>query len=281
MRIFKRIFNSGLLSALSDKTLAQPHALLFMLRRAINKHQLVPFIQPIVDARTGETVAGEVLMRWHHPALGNISPDYFIPLAEKNGLISRITESGIQSVARTVMSMAFICRPETTLFFNVSAADFKNHAIVNLCKAFKRDTAQRDLRIGLEITEREAVEDTTLVKDLCKSLALLGVDLSVDDFGTGNANYHYLMQFRPRYIKIDKMFTAGVEADPVKEAIVRNIIAVATELYCLTIAEGVETDAQRQKLTTLGVSHFQGYFFSKPVEASVFFHQLMHALPLR
>jgi len=118
------------------------------------------------------------------------------------------------------------------------------------------------------------------VKDLCESLGRLGVDLSVDDFGTGNANYQYLMQFRPRYIKIDKMFTAGIETDQVKEAIVRNIIAVAQELHCLTIAEGVETDTQRQKLAALGVSHFQGYFFSRPVEASVFFHHLMHALPL-
>jgi EAL domain-containing protein (putative c-di-GMP-specific phosphodiesterase class I) len=280
MHVIKRIFNSALLSTLFAKPVAQPHAMLFMLRRAIQNQELMPFIQSIVDARTGEIVAGEVLMRWHHPVFGNISPECFIPLAEKSGLSSRITEFSIQSVARTIKSMSFIFSPETTLFFNVSAADFKNHYIVQSCKAFIRDTAQTDLRIGLEITEREAVEDSTLVKELCESLARVGVALSVDDFGTGNANYQYLMQFRPRYIKIDKIFINGIESDPFKEAIVRNIISLAHDLHCLTIAEGVETDAQRHKLASLGVSHFQGYLFSKPVAASVFFRHLMHTLPL-
>lgn len=281
MRLFKRIFNPALLSVLSDKYLTQPHALRFMLRRAIRKQQLIPFIQPIVDARTGETVAGEILMRWRHPVLGNIPPDCFIPLAEKSGLISRITATGIASVARTVVSMTFIYRPGTTLFFNVSAADFKNHDILNNCKAFMRETARPDLHIGLEITEREAVEESAIVKELCESLDQLGVDLSVDDFGTGNSNYQYLIQFRPRYIKIDKMFTSGIESDRVKAAIVRNIVAIAHDMHCLTIAEGVETHMQREKLAALGVSHFQGYFFSPPVEASVFFDQLMDTLPLR
>lgn len=281
MRLFKRIFNPALLSVLSDKYLTQPHALRFMLRRAIRKQQLIPFIQPIVDARTGETVAGEILMRWRHPVLGHIPPDCFIPLAEKSGLISRITATGIASVARTVVSMTFIYRPGTTLFFNVSAADFKNHDILNNCKAFMRETARPDLHIGLEITEREAVEQSAIVKELCESLDQLGVDLSVDDFGTGNSNYQYLIQFRPRYIKIDKMFTSGIESDRVKAVIVRNIVAIAHDMHCLTIAEGVETHMQREKLAALGVSHFQGYFFSPPVEASVFFDQLMDTLPLR
>ena len=219
-------------------------------------------------------------MRWQHPILGDIPPDLFIPLAEKNGIISRITEIGIQSVGRILASGPLNYRNKTTLFFNVSAADFKNHDLLNICKAFIRDTAP-NLRIGLEITEREAVEDTALVKELCARLELLGVDLSVDDFGTGNSNYQYLMQFRPRYIKIDKMFTSGIETDRVKEAIVRNIVAVAKELHCLTIAEGVETQVQREKLIASGVSHFQGYLFSRPVEASVFFTQRMDALPQR
>lgn len=220
-------------------------------------------------------------MRWRHPILGDIPPDLFIPLAEKNGIISRITEIGIQSVGRILASGPLNYRNKTTLFFNVSAADFKNYNILNICKVFIRDTASLDLRIGLEITERESFKATPLVKDLCAKLELLGVDFSVDDFGTGNSNYQCLMQFHPRYIKIDKMFTSGIETDRVKEAIVRNIVAVAKELHSLTIAEGVETQVQRVKLTALGVSHCQGYLFSRPVEASVFFNQRMDAFPQR
>lgn len=281
MRLFNREFNFAMLSTVLDKYLTRPHAMLFMLRRSINKNQLIPFIQPIVDAQTGETVAGEVLMRWQHPILGNISPDCFIPLAEKNGLITRITASAIQYMAEKIASSAFVCRPETTLFFNISAADFKSHAILVACKTFIQGTGRPLLRIGLEITEREIFEDTPLLQDVCERLEQLGVTLSVDDFGTGNSNYQSLMQFRPRYIKIDKTFTLGIETDAVKEAIVRNIVAVANDMHCLTIAEGIENQSQREKLVAMGVSHFQGYFFCRPVEASIFFRHLMDILPLR
>lgn len=281
MYFFKQIFSAALRSGLFCKYLRQRHALLFILRRAINKNHLIPFIQPIVDSRTGNTVAGEVLMRWKHPVLGNISPECFIPLAEQSGLISRITAYGIQSVANTITSTGFIYRPDTTLFFNVAAKDFDNHDILLACQCFMQQTGLPDLRIGLEITERQAVTGSGLLKELCERLEGLGVHLSLDDFGTGNSNYHYLMLFQPRYIKIDKLFTGGIETDRSKAAIVRNIVAIASELHCLTIAEGVETVSQREVLAAMGVSHFQGYLFSRPVEASVFFHQLMEPLPLR
>ena len=242
-----------------------------MLAQAIDKQQLTPFIQPIVEARSGNVVAGEVLLRWVHPRLGPIAPDRFIPLAEQHGLITRITTFCLQSVASIAAASGLNEQEETMLFFNVSADDFKSQQILESCQRFLQQTEKTRLRIGLEMTERDSVEDTAAVTALCARLEALGIPLSIDDFGTGNANYHHLMRFRPRYIKIDKLFTADIENDTAKAAIVRNIIAIAREMQCMTIAEGVETASQVATLAALGVSHFQGYFFARPVDAAAFF----------
>lgn len=245
--------------------------LLFRLRRALAKNRLTPFIQPIYDARSGSLAGGEVLMRWHHPRQGDISPERFIPLAEQHGLISRITRLAFQRVADEITSHQALHSREMTLFFNVSSADFQNKDILTLCRTFLHKTQHTGLHIGLEITEREPVCDTHFAQGVCEQLDALGVTISIDDFGTGHSNYYYLMQFRPRYIKIDKVFTSGIESDAKKEIIVRNIIAVAREMNCRTIAEGVETASQKEKLTAMGVTCLQGYYFSKPVEMAAFF----------
>lgn len=242
-----------------------------MLRKALAKNQLTPYVQPIYNAQSGTVMGGEVLMRWHHPRRGMISPEQFIPLAEQNGLITRITQYALQHVAKEIIANNSIHLHDMTLFFNVSAADFKNNEILRECRAFIQKTQRTDLHIGLEITEREPVHNTSMAQGICEQLEALGVTISIDDFGTGHSNYHYLMQFCPRYIKIDKLFTSGIDTDTTKEIIVRNIIAIARDMNCMTIAEGVETAAQKEKLTAMGVTHLQGYYFSRPVEMSTFF----------
>ncbi|XXD09622.1 EAL domain-containing protein [Klebsiella sp. R445] len=259
------------LAMVSYRYLQRRTTLLFMLGQALDKQQLTPFIQPIVEARSGKVVAGEVLLRWVHPRLGPIAPDRFIPLAEQHGLITRITTFCLQSVASIAAASGLNEQGDTMLFFNVSADDFKSQQILESCQRFLQQTEKTRLRIGLEMTERDSVEDTAAVNALCARLDALGIPLSIDDFGTGNANYHHLMRFRPRYIKIDKLFTADIENDTAKAAIVRNIIAIAREMQCMTIAEGVETASQMETLAALGVSHFQGYFFARPVDAAAFF----------
>lgn len=278
--IFLTFLLSSVFCAGVYKTFSRRNTLLFGLKKALDKNELIPVIQPIIEARSGNTAGGEVLMRWSHPALGNISPDRFIPLAEKNGLIRRITQSAFHSVADALVLAKYTTPREMTLFFNVSAADFMSAEILASCKSFMQKTQIADLHLGLEITEREPVGDTHKVQELCEQLDALGVTLSVDDFGTGNSNYRYLMQFRPRYIKIDKVFTSGIETDTDKEAIVRNIIAIAQDMGCMTIAEGVETAPQKEKLAAMGITHFQGYYFSKPVEMTVFFQNMSAVLPL-
>ncbi|MFO6298533.1 EAL domain-containing protein [Rahnella selenatireducens] len=277
--IFLTFLLSSVLCAWSDKRFSRRNTLLFGLKKALDKKELIPVIQPIIEAHSGNTVGGEVLMRWNHSALGNIPPERFIPLAEKNGLISRITQSALQSVADGIALGKYRLPREMTLFFNVSAADFMSDDILESCRLFMQKTQIADLHLGLEITEREPVEDTRGVQELCQQLAALGVNISVDDFGTGNSNYRYLMQFRPRYIKIDKVFTSGIETDAKKEAIVRNIIAIAQDMRCMTIAEGIETASQKEKLAAMGITHFQGYYFSKPVEMAAFFRNTLILLP--
>lgn len=242
-----------------------------MLRKALARNELTPYVQPIYNAQSGKLVGGEVLMRWHHPHQGNISPEHFIPLAERHGLITRITQYAFQRVAEEIIANKSIHLHDMTLFFNVSAADFKNNEILRECHKFIQKTQRTDLHIGLEITEREPVHNTSMARGICEQLEALGVTISIDDFGTGHSNYHYLMQFRPRYIKIDKLFTADIDTDETKEIIVRNIIALSRDMHCMTIAEGVETAAQKEKLIAMGVTHLQGYYFSKPVAMATFF----------
>lgn len=242
----------------------------FQLAWAVQKGQIRPWIQPIIDARTGCIAGGEILLRWLHPKSGFIPPDSFIAVAEQNGTIKALTRECFRQVIQALNGYRHGGGAPLMLCFNVSAAHFRDEEIVSLCKQVMAKLEPEEWTLVLEVTEREHIENSGQVAKTTSSLKEAGVLLSLDDFGTGNANYSYLQQFAPEFIKIDKTFTRDVTRDPVSLYVVESIIQLAERGGCAVIAEGIEFEEQRAHLLQLGVTHFQGYLFSRPIPLEEF-----------
>jgi len=246
----------------------------FLLRHAIRRREITPWIQPIVDAHSGRIVGGEVLLRWQHPQRGFIPPDVFITLAEQNGMIKEITRECFSSVITAGKDKEVDCSEPLILCFNISAKQLQDEDVVSLCQNFQVSVLARSFKIVLEITEREFIEDSEPTSRMVNRLKELGVGLSLDDFGTGNANYSFITIFEPEYLKIDKSFITGVGKYELSTTVVESIISLAGKTGCKVIAEGIETLEQRSMLHSMGAHLLQGYFFSRPVPLDDFFKLL-------
>lgn len=241
-----------------------------LLRNAIKKKQIVPWIQPIVSAKSGCLIGGEVLLRWHHPVHGFIPPDVFIAAAEQNGMIKRITRDCFSDVTEQLVQSDVKNDNSLIICFNVSADNFVDEEIVTLCQTFNDKVSKYGFCVALEITERDSIEKTMQTLNIIEQLKKSEVKISLDDFGTGNANYNYLSIFTPDYIKIDKIFTSNIQENNLSLLIVKNILNLANSVGCDIIAEGVETKEQQKILSMMGVAFFQGYYFSRPIPVSEF-----------
>lgn len=262
------------LSLLISRYLVLRGTIEFQLRKAVRKKQFVAMIQPIVDAKTFRIVGGEVLIRWAHPKRGTIAPDLFIPVAEKTGIIRAITTETFESVAKDFVQSGSHIQHPLFLSFNVCRENFLSDEIVHSCRQFARTVSHLPLQILLEITERDAIEESIETEQIIRQLKDMDVQLSLDDFGTGNANYSYVQRFKPEYIKIDKAFTQRIVTESASEIFINNIIHLAHSFHSQTIGEGVESEKQAEKLRQSGVNYLQGYYISRPVAVEVFIDML-------
>ena len=260
---FAMLMVSLLLTWFFKKYLAYRNTLGYMLRKAIKYKQLKPYIQPIVKGEGGQVIGGEVLMRWEHPELGFIPPDSFIPVAEQTGLIKEITAFCFSEVSRQLHAHDHVFPEGLYICFNVSAINFQDEEIIMLCTSI---LSRLNIRVVLEVTEREIIKHTHQTDVVTGKLRQLGVLFSLDDFGTGHANYSYLQQFQPEFIKIDKFFTSNVETNATSILLVKNMINLAQKFNCQIVAEGVEDSIQLQILRELGIEIFQGYYFYRPMQ---------------
>ena len=240
------------------------------LEHAIKRHQITPWVQPIISAKTGKIVGGEVLLRWEHPGKGFIPPDVFIPIAEQNGMIQALTQECFRQVIDGLRQSGQFSNEPRIVCFNVSAAHFRDEEIVRLSQAFITAFPEKYWRLVLEITERDRIDASEQLTQTLAGLKNAGVQLSLDDFGTGNANYRYIQLFSPDYLKIDKAFTREICSDPVSAYVVESIVTLAKKAQCSIIAEGIENEWQRERLLQMGISHFQGYLFSRPLPLAAF-----------
>lgn len=265
---------SALLTWLFRSYLGYRGTLEFMLRKAIQHKQLKPYIQPIVEGEQGRIVGGEVLVRWEHPKLGFIPPDKFISVAEQTGLIKGVTAICFNEAIRQLREHESLLPEGLYICFNACAVNFQDDDIVALCTRFQSQLKGADVRVVLEITERESIENTLQTDAVTGKLRQLGVQFSLDDFGTGYANYSYLQQFQPEFIKVDKVFTSNVGKNEASALVVKNMVNLAQKFNCHIIAEGVEDNNQLQVLRALGIEIFQGYYFSRPVPVSDYIRAL-------
>jgi len=231
---------------------------------AIEDSQITTFFQPIVGARAGEIAAVELLSRWTHPTLGPVTPDEFIPLAERIGQITPLT----RRVLRTGLQRCQAWRDEGVMIsiaVNLSAQSLVEPGFVNeVADTLALHRFPPEL-LTFEITEGSVIGDDTLALPALKALHDLGVRLSVDDFGTGYSSLSYLRRLPIDEIKIDKSFVFSLSTDPGTNTIARSIIDLAHDLDLRVVAEGVEDELTRDLLTNMRCDYLQGYLVTRPL----------------
>jgi EAL domain-containing protein (putative c-di-GMP-specific phosphodiesterase class I) len=232
------------------------------LKVAFADAQLSAFVQPQVDC-AGAVVGGELLMRWQHPQRGAVSPAEFIPVAEASGLIVRMGDWMIEQACGALVQLE-AGGALVPLSVNVSQRQFREEGFVARVQTMLSQSGARADHLILEVTESLLAEQMEETIARMRELVALGVRFSIDDFGTGYSSLAYLKRMPLFELKIDKSFVQDTPADPSDTAIVQTILAVARNLGLRVVAEGVETQAQADFLTTCQCDVLQGYLFGRP-----------------
>ncbi|MDD2702040.1 MAG: EAL domain-containing protein [Sideroxydans sp.] len=234
------------------------------LMHAVDNKELRLYLQCQVDS-TGRVIGAEALVRWQHPEKGLVPPLQFIPLAEENGLIVPIGKWVLDTACAYLKTwQAHHATRELVLSINVSARQFRQPDFVSSVQRALQSNGVKAAHLKLELTESTVLVNVQDTIAKMSELKLLGVSFSMDDFGTGYSSLQYLKQLPLDQLKIDQSFVRDIVNDPNDAAIVQTIIAMTEVLGLEVIAEGVETEEQREFLDLRGCHHFQGYLFGRP-----------------
>jgi diguanylate cyclase (GGDEF)-like protein len=249
------IFNE----ALGEKKRTQAQ-LITDLRGAEVRGELELYYQSIVDAKTGEIVGVEALMRWNHPTRGLVSPVEFIPAAEDAGLMVGFGNWAIDQACMHAKAL-----PEhLQIAVNVSAVQFYSADLPKVVAAALERHSMAPNRLELEVTESFILRNEDVTLQVLKELHQLGVRIALDDFGTGYSSLSYLQRFAFDKVKIDKSFVRSLKSNSVNSAIVRAVLSIGRDLGLSVVAEGIETESERNALLLEGCPFFQGFLYSKP-----------------
>ena len=241
------------------------------LRRGIERHEIVPYFQPIVHLESGELVSFEVLARWLHPERGLLMPGEFLPTAESSGMIvdlgAAIMRDSLAQLAHwRAKGMRFA---NCGLSVNVATQQLAGQGFIEIVRDALDSTGIAADSLWLEITETTLMEDTFTASSVFRELRSLGLHLSVDDFGTGYSSLTYLKRFPVEAIKIDRSFVSGLGLEDDDTSIVEAVVRLGHSLGLTVVAEGVETPLQLSGLRDLGCDTAQGYLFGRPRPASI------------
>jgi diguanylate cyclase (GGDEF)-like protein len=258
-------FDADLEATVMKRAMLEGH-----LRRALglNQFQLHYQAQVVGD---GHVTGAEVLARWQHPVLGMVSPAEFIPVAEESNLILPLGKWVLETACRQLAAWSLI--PEfagLTLAVNVSAQQFYQTDFVDQVRGLLAETKARAHLLKLELTESLFLRDVDEIIEKMMALKAVGVGFALDDFGTGYSSLLYLKRLPLDQLKIDQSFVRDVLIDPNDAAIARTVAALGQTLGLKVIAEGVETEAQRDFLAESGCHAYQGYFISRPLPVEGF-----------
>ncbi|WP_276669138.1 bifunctional diguanylate cyclase/phosphodiesterase [Thalassolituus oleivorans] len=237
-----------------------------LLKGAEKRGEIYMNYQPQVDAN-GKLYGVESLVRWHHPELGIIPPDIFIPIAEQTGQIREIGEFIIDKSLGEISEIMIQTGKTFRLSLNISVRQFAEPEFAQHLIKKIRSSGISSLFISIEITENLLIEDLEQVKETLQELQYEGISISLDDFGTGYSSLSILRHLPLDEIKIDKSFVDHIIEDETALKMVKNIIAIGRNYGTTVLAEGVETQGQLECLTTCGCDRFQGYYFSRPLSA--------------
>ena len=241
-------------------------ALAAELRQALARGEFRLVFQPSVDMRNGKVVAVEALLRWRHPARGEVSPGEFIPMAEKLGLIRHVDDWVLQAVARQMRQWDEEGMPPIRVAVNISAASYGAPHFAEEVRRWLVAERVAPQRLLLEITEGAILRLGDEMERTMNALHALGVGVAIDDFGTGYSSMAYLKLPAIAFLKIDKSFVDGLPGSSHDAAIVEAMLALSKRLGLCAIAEGIETEAQHEFLLRAGCTEGQGYLYARALE---------------
>ena len=239
------------------------------LRRAIERHELLAYYQPIVDLETNTLRGFEALARWKHPTRGMVMPDVFIPVAEETGQITAIGDWMLAEACRQmrVWQDRYPRTPPLRISVNISTRQLAHANVPEQVQRILNDTGLDPTSLTLEITESALMQNLTTSAAVLQKLHAMSVRLHIDDFGTGYSSLSYLQNFPIHTLKVDKSFVTRMGDAPKQDEIVRAIVSLAQNLGMEVTAEGVETNDQADTLQSLNCTSAQGYLFSRPLPA--------------
>ena len=240
--------------------------LLHDLRHAVANGELELYYQPKLRANGLRVTSAEALLRWHHPVRGLVSPDVFIPIAERYGLIRAIGHWVIEEACRQAAEWRD-SGLRMRVAINISATQLRADDFVDRLAAVLKSHRLKPSRFTCEITESVAMEDTQATQRAFERLHRAGLRVSIDDFGVGQASLSYLRRLPAAELKIDASFVRDLEHGAEARSIVEAVVRLAHALKLRVVAEGVETEAQAELLIQLGCDELQGYLFAKPMPA--------------
>ncbi len=245
-----------------DETLALENAIIERaLRKAVAEDSIEVNFQPIIDLPTGEISGFEALARWHDPALGQVSPADFIPIAERIGIIESLSDLLLAKAARAASRWP----DNLMLSFNLSASEISRPGAWTRIESTVRNSGLPLERFEVEITETAILKDLLNARGNIDGLRLAGIHIALDDFGTGHSSLSHLRDLPLDRIKIDKSFVDSLGADVKVGSMVNSLVEMCHQLDFECVAEGIESSDQLLELKLAGCKYGQGYLFSKPM----------------
>jgi EAL domain-containing protein (putative c-di-GMP-specific phosphodiesterase class I) len=255
--------------------------LLHEMRHAATDGELRLHYQPSLDLATESVVGMEALVRWHHPTLGLVPPDQFIPFAERSGLINGIGAWVLREAFRQTAAWSAEDPRARDLYvaINVSGRQLAQGAgLVETVRSAIAESGVNPEMLVLEVTESAIMDDAEVALRVVNEVKELGLKVAIDDFGTGYSSLVYLKHFPVDALKIDRTFVAGLGSDPDDEAIVRSVVQLAQAFGISTVAEGIETTSQLEILKDLGCQLGQGYLWC-PARPAIDLGPLLFGVP--
>jgi PAS domain S-box-containing protein len=232
--------------------------------RAFEEDEFYPVFQPIVELRTGQLAGLEVLARWRHKKLGEIGPDEFIPLVERNGLIDRLT----RTILKSALAAPAVAGGALTLSVNVSPTQLLRPRLPERIAELAAESGFPLSRLMIEITESALLDDLSYAQGVTRDLKALNCRLALDDFGTGYSSLQHLSVLPFDELKVDRSFVSSMTVKRESRKIVAAVVGLGQSLGLTTVAEGVETQQQADMLVWLGCDMCQGWLYGRPVPAA-------------
>ncbi len=237
------------------------------LRQALERDEFLLYYQPKVNIKTGRVASIEALARWHHPEFGMVPPTQFIPLAEETGLIVPIGEWVLRTACLQNRAWQEEGFPPMRVSVNFSPRQFQQLDLAEMVERVLADTGLEPRWLELEVTENLMLQNEDYAIATLSRLSEAGVNISIDDFGTGFSTFSYIKKLPIHTLKIDQSFVSDIDSNQSDAAIVTAVIRMAQSLHLNVIAEGVETESQRCLLDALDCPEMQGHLFSRALPA--------------